>query len=388
MHKKKILVISPIQEFGGRELETGFISSILDEKYDVKVLSTSGFYVNSQVKTFGNNFYYTSINEELFREKNIIRFVLKFVCFFFKKISFSSNSLSNPFFKKKFNIESKKAKYLEKEIPKYDLIIICAQIFSNYLEKIIDTCYTKNIPVVFRTTGTIYEDIKKLKFKWISKVNLFIHNSERNARQLFLFEKVEYRVIDQCAFIEKDLLALPIEYKGGNFFVLSRLSPEKQVDKVIKAFKEICDESDFLYIFGSGPEMNTLKMLAKDNKNIIFKGHISHKEVVKAFSYNDCLIISSLEEAGPLTGVEAMAAAKLIISTKVGAMPERLIDYQFWYDGSQKELSERMRAVKALPYNEIIKIERKLRENYLKSYSVKSISQQYLNCFESFLKNK
>ena len=37
---KKILIIGPIEKFGGRELEAGFIASVLNNDFDVDVFST------------------------------------------------------------------------------------------------------------------------------------------------------------------------------------------------------------------------------------------------------------------------------------------------------------------------------------------------------------
>jgi len=63
--------------------------------------------------------------------------------------------------------------------------------------------------------------------------------------------------------------------------------------------------------------LKNLRSLAKNNPNIVFKGQLGNSKTHQAFRDNDCLIISSSEEAGPLTGIESMAAGKIMISTRV-----------------------------------------------------------------------
>ena len=258
--------------------------------------------------------------------------------------------------------------------------------YSNYLEEIIGAAYKHKIPVVFRTTGTINNDIVALNYSWLSKVSLFIHHSKKNAVQLAKICNINFTVIDQCAYAESDLLKIKVKGSISRFFTLSRLSAEKQVHNVINAFNKVCAESDFLYIFGDGLERKKLESLAKGNSRIEFKGQIACNEVINAFKENDCFIISSSEEAGPLTGIEAMASGKILISTRVGAMNERLPAYKFWYDGSEKGLEEQLKLVKTLNNTEAIELSRQLRARYRDKYSIKQVSEDYMNSIAMFLK--
>ena len=53
-----------------------------------------------------------------------------------------------------------------------------------------------------------------------------------------------------------------------------------------------------------------------------FLGYVPDK--AEFYGSIDVFVVSSREEGGPITGVEAMAAGLPIITTPVGAMPERL----------------------------------------------------------------
>lgn len=382
--KKKILIIAPTGRLGGRELETGFIASVLSKFYDVRVISTANYYCDSEVISF-DNIDYTSLNRILFKKSFLIRALTFITSIFRKDTRYSHRSLSISSLKRMLNIETRKKRILSNEIKKNDLTFICAQVYSNYIKFIVETSKDHKIPVIFRTTGTINENIGKLNFTWINNVSLFIHHSKSNANRLDNFFKNKFILIDQCAFNEDKLLNIEISNQPiSNFFTLSRLSKEKQLDVVINAFNTLNNKSDILYIFGEGPELENLRSLAKNNPNIVFNGQLVNNKTHHAFRDNDCLIISSSEEAGPLTGIEAMAAGKILISTRVGAMSERISNYKHWYDGTKEELIKEIQNIKTLQINDIINERQQLREIYKENHTIEVVSGKYLNGVSMF----
>lgn len=376
--KKNILLISPVAKQGGRELETGFIASTLAKKHNVKVISTSNYYKSSQVLEF-SGFEFTSLNKELLQHSFLLRLVAKTLSVK-NAISEISHALSNVSLKKKFGVEQKKIKLLEDKINGCDIVFICAQLSSNYLEEIVDFAKRLGKPIYFRTTGTIRE--RQLQNRdWLHNVTKFIHHSQKNASVLHAKIKVPFTVIDQCAYNEKELLKIPIKEKAiSSFFVLSRLSSEKNIAQVISSFNLTNIPKTELNIYGSGPLESELKILAKESPNIHFKGQVNRQEVLSIFKSNDCLIISSKEEAGPLTGIEAMAAGSMILSTKVGAMEERIPTLDIWYDGTEKGLIKKLKESYNTSAHDNFKKREVLRERYLKDYSLERIAQKYVLC--------
>jgi glycosyltransferase involved in cell wall biosynthesis len=240
--------------------------------------------------------------------------------------------------------------------------------------------------ILFRTTGTIRNNMVS-NTAIFKLVTVFIHHSIHNANN---FENYYFKhaqgLIDQCAFNEINFLKIPLkESKIKNFIVLSRLSKEKQVDIVIKAFDTVSEEGDCLYIYGDGQEKENLKIL-NYKSTIIFKGFVKQTDLPTIFNESDCLIVSSSEEAGPLTGLEAMASGVLIISTRVGAMEERLGNDCFWYDGTQKDLEKKFKEVKELSNEEVHELSKKVRERYLKSYRIATIERKYLEVVDAYIK--
>lgn len=234
---------------------------------------------------------------------------------------------------------------------------------------------------MFRTTGAItFSD-----YEFINSVDCFIHHSINNASKIETSNK--YVIIDQCAYNEKTLLTIPlVENKVRSFLTLARLEKEKNIDIVIKAFQKIKKKGDVLYVVGDGTELDNLKKIANNEKDIIFTGFVENNDLNRCFLYADCVIISHYElETGPLTGIEAMASSRLIISATTGAMQERLPQLCYWFANSIDELSSKMLIVKNLTDEEVSILSQKIRDRYLEKYSAENIGNQYLTVVKEVL---
>lgn len=382
---KKILIIGPIGDFGGRELESGFIASALSSKYIVDICTTGSLSSKSQVFNFNKKQKVFSL-ADLVCQKYV---VLKSVAL----LSYVKNSckgvwssyVNNNIAKKYFNYKKKTLLILQELVAQYDVIFICAQLSSSLMNDIITFAKLNNKKILFRTTGTISEG----NFNYIESVNSFIHHSEVNANNLKIFKNHNYTIIDQCAFNEKDLLDVSLSQSGvHNFLILGRLSPEKGVAELISFFLQVCLKNDTLYLAGNGPLEDYLRDKYKEAHNIKFLGFIESEHLSDLFNRIDCLIICSPEESGPLVGVESMAAGKLIISTRVGAMAERLANTlnQFWFDYNDlQSFKKTFERVQLLNHDEVKSISNSLRDYYLKEYSLDKIKKKYLTIVNEVL---
>lgn len=372
--KKRILIFGPIGDFGGRELEAGFIANVLSTKYDVAICSSGVISNKSQVFDFNKNLKVFSVKELLFEKYWIIKLM---ALLSFLKNNFEGtvyNYINNGFVKRYGGYDKKLQTVLEDLITGYDAVFIIAQLSSGLLSDVIGIAKNKNKKVFFRTTGKITSS----DYDFINSVDCFIHHSINNANKVEIDKK--YVVIDQCAYDEKILLSIPlVDNRVSKFLTLARLEKEKNVDIVIKAFKKIKVDGDVLYVVGDGEELHNLKKIADNEKDIIFTGFIKNNDLHKYFSLVDCIIIPFYEfETGPLTGIEAMASSRLIISPKTGAMQERLSQNCYWFVNSIDDLSKQMLLVRDLTVEEVLTLSQKIRDRYLEEYSVKNISERYL----------
>lgn len=378
---RKYLIISPINEYGGVNMDVAFLAQIIAARHQVKVISLGDFYATSSVYVFDHDLDYDSLDKMIYKDDALVQWITWAVSWM-KPMDIPDyfrveNAITRfPL----INIRRRKLKKLKKNILKADTVVLCSQLTSNFMKEAVEFSYAKNKKVFFRTTGKIHQGhLKDNNADWFNKVTTFIHHSKKNRERLFEYTGMNnHAVVDQNAYFENRLLDIPVPIKPvKRYFTLSRLHPSKQIDVVIKAFMKEADEEDQLTIYGSGTDQKRLETQAFKQPNIHFEGPVDFQEIPRVFRENDCLIISSQYEAGPYTGVESMAAATPIISTRVGAMEERLEGYTYFYDGSSRDLAKMIRKMKSLYSGDVQSIGSNLRARYLENYSEEQIRKRY-----------
>lgn len=141
-------------------------------------------------------------------------------------------------------------------------------------------------------------------------------------------------VIDQWAFFDERRLLGTIRNLSKQadavvFGSLSRLGHEKGLTTLLRAFRHARSVIPGLRlkIAGRGAQEAAMKNLVVElrlSDSVEFLSNVSDR--VSFFEDIDAFVIASEEEGGPITGVEAMAAGLPIVTTPVGAMPDRLKD--------------------------------------------------------------
>lgn len=115
------------------------------------------------------------------------------------------------------------------------------------------------------------------------------------------------------------------KYKLGKRKIIlyaGRVSPEKKLEILIKAFKKIENNKTLLLIVGAGPGLKKYKQMAKELtiKNIIFTGYVKDEMLFSAYSLADVFVSPSDSETFGLTFIEAMAFGVPVIGVnKLGA---------------------------------------------------------------------
>ncbi len=110
--------------------------------------------------------------------------------------------------------------------------------------------------------------------------------------------------------------------------VVARLAPEKGIPFLFEAAKEVLQEfpdTEFCLV-GDGPERIRLEALARAlgiERNVGFWG--LRADMPSVYAAIDILVLPSLQEGLPMAILEAMAAAKPVIATRVGAIPRVVI---------------------------------------------------------------
>ena len=119
--------------------------------------------------------------------------------------------------------------------------------------------------------------------------------------------------------------APPPARPNGDILFLGRLSPEKGVDHLLRAWQLLPPTARRLAIAGDGPEFPKLRALAKELNlsNVDFLGFLSQTEQRKVWSRTAFSVIPSVwSEPFPLTFLESWSNGRTFVSNRLGAMAE------------------------------------------------------------------
>lgn len=225
------------------------------------------------------------------------------------------------------------------------------------------------VPVSVRFTGTIHDFSALNKHQFLPAFpsrNYVFHSS-------FLTKNLQNSIpkvfIDQTTLAEKKLLGIKIDGHARIFGMIGLFMEVKQMDQVIRIFREFPQLR--LVLYGTGALQSRFEELIRgmELKNVEIAGFVQPDRIDEIYSAIDCLIINSLEETGPMTGIEAMAAGKLILSRPIGAMPDRLEGEDLLYrdlDG----LKTKLQTISQAKEQEIVEVKMALRAKYLEYYSI------------------
>ncbi|TXE08777.1 glycosyltransferase family 4 protein [Algoriphagus aquimarinus] len=229
--------------------------------------------------------------------------------------------------------------------------------------------------VLIRFTGTIFDFTNLKRDAGLSSLPYRKYVFHDPALLFDYSPAISTHFVDQTAIEEEKLLQIPITSSLATFAMIGLFMEVKQVEEVILKFAQVPDLK--LLIFGQGELESVYKKLIAQNKlsNVEIRGFYPSSQMDQMYSQFDALIINSTEETGPMTGVEAMAAGKIILSKRVGAMAGRLADEQLLVDANNS-LENTIQSLVKAEKDTITEIRTRLRNRYIESYSNESISNK------------
>lgn len=116
--------------------------------------------------------------------------------------------------------------------------------------------------------------------------------------------------------------------KGLIVGMVGRLTPEKGQEFLLRAAPGILEQfPQTLFVFvGDGPSRQDLEELVQDldiAPNVRFLGQ--RRDMPELYAAMDVFVLPSLREAMPMVVLEAMAAGKLVIATRIGDIPKLVV---------------------------------------------------------------
>ncbi|MBV7694121.1 glycosyltransferase family 4 protein [Streptomyces sp. TRM70350] len=107
---------------------------------------------------------------------------------------------------------------------------------------------------------------------------------------------------------------------------VGRLSPQKDVGTLIEAFSRL-ETAASLLVVGDGPQRAALQERARPvPRPVQFAGFLPHGEIPAILAHTDVVVLPSVyEELGSVL-VEAMAAGRPVVASRVGGIPDLVQD--------------------------------------------------------------
>jgi len=113
----------------------------------------------------------------------------------------------------------------------------------------------------------------------------------------------------------------------AHIFTASRLAPPKRLDLIIDAFRQVETERR-LRIAGTGPAAGALLARAEGDPRIEFLGHISDAEIIREYGQAMFVPFVPYDEDYGLITLEAMRAAKPVLTTTDAGGVNELVEHQ------------------------------------------------------------
>lgn len=191
-----------------------------------------------------------------------------------------------------------------------------------------------------RTAGHPWGFIRDAEKFAIDNADLVIAVSERLRQQLISVYKCDpdkitviHNAIDASKFS-----GISSQNKPRILLYVGRLSIQKGIDHLIRAFKIVSgeDKDVLLYIAGEGPELKGLIELTMDlglQDRVIFLGRVRDEEIEYLYSLASVFIMPSVSEPFGITALEAVASGTpTIISAQSGVSEilKNTIKVDFW----------------------------------------------------------
>lgn len=379
---KRILLLSPINKWGGANIEAGFIAEFYaNDQHEIFVLSSAQYFEDCSIFKFIDRKHFDSIDRLVVSKHRWLRSFLRVLAFIKPLASPDHHRLDNKWVKLIFPISSYRLGILIDNIKGYDVVLMVNQLTGSYVKDITSIASKYNKKLILRVSGQVnqHKMFTPENISWLKKIDCFIYHSKTNQNivKRYLPDN-HHRIIDQCVVDEDRYRSKKKLDKCQHFYTMARLDKLKRIDLIIKAIRDIPHQDIRLDIYGDGKQRDYLKSLAKDDNRINIHDFVPIDDVYKIHEGHDCLIISSLKEAGPYTGLEAMAAGNLIITNRVGAMEDRLgKDYPLFYD--DEDIGSKINEAINMTGDQIKKIADNNRSKYFQEYTFRKIQKKYVD---------
>lgn len=207
-----------------------------------------------------------------------------------------------------------------------------------------------------------------------ARVDVFIANSSFIKRRIKKFYRRNARVINPP--VDTEFFTVDDNSKDDYYLTVTAMVPYKRVDILVKSFNI---SGKKLIIVGSGPDLKSLKNIAK--KNIEFRNGISKEELRLLYRNAKAFVFAGIEDFG-MVFVEALACGTPIIAYGKGGILDIVDDKINGILYNEQSVESFLNAIKLA---DTVAFKRDLiRKNCLK-FSEKNFKEQIKSFIEEYL---
>lgn len=221
-----------------------------------------------------------------------------------------------------------------------------------------DKCVQKSLPATMVRILSMY--FHRL-IEIYDKVDYFVTPSKILKNKLVEFGFDENKILHIPTFIESSNI-IP-SYENKNYILyFGRVSKEKGVEYLIRAFKNIDDKNIQLHIVGhsnDGEIENLKKIVEEENiKNVFFLGKKTGLDLIDSIKYAKFVVLPSIwYDNMPNVLLESFCYGKPVIASNIGSLPEVVDDKKNGLLFERKNVEDLTEKINYLNNNEDLIIE-------------------------------
>lgn len=269
---------------------------------------------------------------------------------------------------------------------------ICEKcITSSSLNCIIHRCNRKNF--FYSTINFVEYNLNNVIFNPENNFNKIIAVSLFSFHKHSLRKNLRSRMVHLYNFFPGLSETKPNNKKGNYFLYYGRLSLEKGLDTLINAFGEL-GENYTLKIAGTGPLEEQIKNKIQVNKylNIDMLGYKIGTELNDIIKNSSFIVVpSEWYENNPMTIVEGFSFGKPVIGSKVGGIPELILEgiTGFGFEmANVNDLKKAIQKANSISDNSYIEMSAKAREFADEKFSEDSHYKKIISIYNEIISNK
>ena len=199
--------------------------------------------------------------------------------------------------------------------------------------------------------------------------------------------QVVYNGIDLSSFTSAKPYPHPRPYILG----IGRHVPQKGFDVLLQAFAQAHQTSHDLLLAGNGPERPALERLAADlglADRVRFVGRADRPIAVSLFAGCSFFVLPSRQEPQGIVNLEAMAAGKAVLASRVGGVPEIVQDGETGLLVSAEDAPALAKAIERL--TDDAPLRQRLGaagQERAQAFDWDAIAEQYLDIYRAYARN-